>query len=235
MTAKQVSILLVEDSRLQRELIRAALHRMGYQVEAVETGEEALARFAVGKFDVLLVDILLPSISGAEVLSQVHKLDVDQCIILMTAVGSGLSAMGAIRAGADDYVTKPIRMDDEGAELEVIISRSLERRRLARENRDLQERLVEAQRLNAIMALAGAAAHEMNQPLTVLTGTVEMLLMDGDPGPTYQEELKKVRRATQRLTQIVAQLSTITSYRTKPYAYGTAILDLDRSAQENHG
>lgn len=228
---KDIRILLVEDSRLQREIIRSALTRLGYEVAAVESGEEALSEYEVGAFGVLLLDAVLPGIDGVEVLRRVRVQDEDQCIILMTAEGSGLSAMGAIRAGADDYVTKPIRLDDGGAELEVIISRSLQRRQLARENRELQAQLVQAKRLDAIMELAGATAHEMNQPLTVLMGMTELLNEDCDPD-TLRDDLGIIHRASVRLSEIVRKLSSITDYKTKPYAGDTSILDLDGSSQE---
>jgi DNA-binding response OmpR family regulator len=225
-------ILLVEDSRLQREILRGAFVRMGYAVDAVETGEEALACYHPGQYDVLFVDMVLPGISGGEVLAEVRQLDLDQCIILMTAEGSGLSAVGAIRAGADDYVTKPIQLSDGGAELDILISRTVERRRLAEENRILQEKLVEAQRLNAVIALAGAAAHEMNQPLTVLIGTLELFPTELTDAEAIRADLETMRRAATRLSTIVAKLGAITSYRTKPYAAGISILDIDRSVGE---
>jgi len=234
MSEEPTSILLVEDSRVQREIARLALEQLGFRVEAVESAEEALSRYAPGRYDVLLTDIMLPGVSGVELLGKVRVQDSDQCIILMTAEGSSLSAVGAIRAGADDYVTKPIRVDNEGSELEIIISRSVERRRLVRENRILHQKALEADRLNTVMSLAGAAAHEINQPLTVLIGTLELLLED-KAGPSVQdstlrEDLEEIQRAALRIHDIVRKLSTIAAYRTKPYANDVSIVDLDESS-----
>ena len=233
---RPVTVLLVEDSRVQRELIRAALTNLGYRVTVTAAGLEAMARYDEGGHDVLLVDVVLPDIPGSEVLSRARQANPDQCVIMMTAEGSGLSAVGAVRAGADDAavlrrVTKPIRLDDEGAELEVIISRSLERRRLARENRELQAKVIETSQVNAVMSLAGAAVHEMNQPLTVMAGITELLLMDADPeDPSYQD-LETLRRAAQRLCDIVGKLSAVTAYRTKPHVGDVEIMDLERSVE----
>jgi DNA-binding response OmpR family regulator len=227
---RPVTVLLVEDSRVQRELIRAALIRLGYRVTSAATGQEAVGLYRAGEYDTLLVDVVLPDMPGIEILSHARKVDADQCVIMMTAEGSGLSAVEAVHAGADDYVTKPIRLDDEGAELKVIISRSLERRRLARENRELQARLVEASRVSAVISLAGAATHEMNQPLTVMAGITALLLMDADPeAPSYQD-LETLHRATQRLCDIVGKLGAITDYRAKPYVGDVEIAGLERSA-----
>jgi DNA-binding response OmpR family regulator len=225
---EMVGILLVEDSQMQRMIIDKALGKLGYAVTPAGSGEEALERYQENKFDVLLLDVILPGIDGVEVLRQVRAQDQDQCVILMTAEGSGLSAMGAIRAGADDYVTKPIRLNDGGAELEVIISRSLERRSLARDNRRLQAQLLDAQRVEAVMHLAGAAAHEMNQPLTVIMGMAE-LLSEGSEPETLREDLAAIRRSAVKLSEIVRKLASITDYKTKAYANNLEILDLDGS------
>ena len=226
-----IAILLVEDSSAYREMVRAALVHAGYRVDAVASGKEAIARYQDGGYDVLLADTVLPDLPGIELLARVRQIDPDQCIILMTAEGSGLSAAGVIRAGADDYLLKPMRLDDDGADLDVIIARSLERRRLARENKALQAKLVEASKLNAVMSLAGAAAHEMNQPLTVISGITELLLMDADPDDPSYADYEALQRATQRLCDIVGKLGAVTAYRTKPYVGDTRILDLERSAR----
>lgn len=229
--SETATVLLVEDSRVQREMIRAALTDLNYRVTDVATGQEAMASCQAAAFDVLLVDVVLPDVPGLQVLARARESDPDQCVILMSAEGSGLSAVGAVRAGADDYVTKPIRIDDEGFELEVIIARSLERRRLARENRELQAKLVEASQVNAVVSLAGAAAHEMNQPLTVMAGITELLLMDTDPRQPLYQDLETLRRATDRLSDIVGKLGSLTAYRTKPYVGDVEIVDLERSVE----
>lgn len=226
------AILLVEDSSSYREAVRAALMRAGYRVDAAATGTEAMERYGGGGYDVLLSDVVLPDVPGIDLLAHVRQVNPDQCVILMTSEGSGLSAAGVIRAGADDYLLKPMRLDDDGADLEVIISRSLERRRLAKENKELQAKLVEASKLNAVMSLAGAAAHEMNQPLTVMAGITELLMMDADPDDPAYQDYEALRRAAQRLCDIVAKLGAVTAYRTKPYVGDTTILDLERSAAE---
>lgn len=212
---------------MQREIIRTSLARMGYVVEAVGSGEEALSRIARSAFDVLLVDIGLPGINGTDVLTRVREMNEDQCIILMTAEGSRTSAMDAIRAGADDYVTKPLRFDDGGLRLEVILWRSVERRRLAARNRELQTELLRSERLRAVMNLAGAAAHEMNQPLTVVMGGVYLLMRHS--GLEDNDTLKSIQSAATELSQIINKLGQITQYHTKPYVGDTSILDLDRS------
>lgn len=227
---RPVTVLLVEASREQRELIRAALIRLGHRLTTAATGQEAVGLYRAGEYDALLVDMMLPDMPGTEILSRVRKIDADQCVIMMTTEGSGFSAIKALRAGADDYVTKPIRLDDEGAELEVIVSRSIERRRLARENRELQAKLAEASQVNVMVSLAGAAAHEINQPLTVMAGITELLLMDTDPeDPSYQD-LETLHRATQRLCNIVGKLGAIIDYRTKPCVGDVEVAELERSA-----
>jgi DNA-binding NtrC family response regulator len=231
--SEPVTVLLVEANPVQREMIRAALTDLGYRVTASASGLEAMELYQRAPHDVVLVDVVLPDIPGAEVLCRARQVNPDQCVIMLTAEGDGLSAVGAIRA--DDAAvlrraTEPSRRDGDGSEMEAIISRSLERRRLARENRELQAKLVEASRVNAVISLAAAAAHDMNQPLTVMSGITELLLMDADPeDPSYQD-LETLHRATQRLCDIVGKLSAVTARRSRPHVGDVETVDLERSA-----
>jgi DNA-binding response OmpR family regulator len=208
MFASPIRILLVEDSRLQREIMRSALTRFGYQVEGANTGEEALQQYAPGRYDVLLVDVLMPGIGGVEVLQQVRAQDPDQCIILMTAEGSGISPAEAIRAGADDYISKPMNLQNEGVEMEAVVQRAMDYRKLTREKRALQAQLLEIEQLHATMGLMGTAAREMNQPLTVMIGALDLLTQGAHA--EEQPEVEMLMRAIQRMGELVKRLCALT-------------------------
>ncbi len=120
--AVRPAILLVEDDARIRSALRMALDDEGYEVRAVETGEEALESFAAHKPDLVLLDVLLPGTSGLEVCRTLrHSSDVP--IVMVTARSDSHDVVAGLEAGADDYVTKPFVVKELAARL-----RALQRR-----------------------------------------------------------------------------------------------------------
>lgn len=132
---KPASILLVDDDAAFREAMAGELDRLGYEVAAVGSGEEAVQRVAANEPEVVLLDLRLPSINGLEVLKAIHANAPATEVIMLTGHGSIDTAIESIRIGAFDYVIKPCPLD----ELDIRIQRALERRAL-RQRTNLLER-----------------------------------------------------------------------------------------------
>ena len=107
-------ILIVDDERHVVELLSEQLTMQGYQVEAVETGEDALERMQEQQPDLLLLDIMLPGMDGYEVCTtmQNHSALRDIPIVMLTACASAPELAAGYQAGADDYVTKPFDLEE---------------------------------------------------------------------------------------------------------------------------
>ena len=101
------------------------------------------------------------------------------------------------------------------------------------ELKEAQDRLIAAEKQAAAMELAGAAAHELNQPLTVIQCSLDMIRRALDPEHPALEDVEMVDRAAMRIVEIVRRIGSITHYRTRPYVEGIEILDLDCSATED--
>ena len=129
-----IRILVVDDEESLRFFLTRGLKKAGYAVEAAPDGRSAIDRLASVSFDVVLTDIVMPDVSGLDVLAAVHEMDKEAVVILMTAHGTVENAIDALRSGAFDYLTKPF----EFKELLVTIERGLERRSVERENRKLR-------------------------------------------------------------------------------------------------
>ena len=125
---------MVDDEESLRFFLTRGLKKAGFAVEAAADGRAAIDRLAGVSFDVVLTDIVMPDVSGLEVLAAVHEMDKEAVVILMTAHGTVENAIDALRSGAFDYLTKPFEMK----ELLVTIERGLERRSVERENRKLR-------------------------------------------------------------------------------------------------
>ena len=130
-------ILIVDDEEAIRGILSRKLEFDGYHCEVAADGKEALWKAFMKDFDLVLMDIKMPGLSGMEALPQMVTNHPDTCVIMMTAVVDTETAVQAMRLGAYDYVTKPFDLDDLGMR----IGKALERRKLVLENRDNQLRL----------------------------------------------------------------------------------------------
>jgi two-component system, NtrC family, response regulator AtoC len=125
----QFRILIVDDEEVIRNSIALYLRQEGYQVDVCTSGEEGLQRIEEVGPDLVLLDVKLPTLGGLDVLQRAKKLKDDLIVIMITAFGSIESAVQAMKAGAYDYITKPLDLD----ELDVIIKKGLETVRLKKE------------------------------------------------------------------------------------------------------
>jgi DNA-binding NtrC family response regulator len=134
MNNKKERILVVDDEKIVRESLFHWFQEEGYQVDTAEDGETALRIFDKNKFDLLLVDMKMPGMSGLELLAKVKEIDKDTIVILITAFASVPTAIKALKDGAYDYVTKPVDPD----ELEHLVKKALEQKSLRVENEQLK-------------------------------------------------------------------------------------------------
>ncbi len=133
------SILIVDDEESIRDVISRGLQKDGYDCVMASDGTEALETVSKQSFDLVLLDIKMPGVSGIEVLSQIMTEHPDTCVIMATAVADGHTAVEAMKMGALDYITKPLNMND----LSFRVEQTLEKKRLIQENRNYKIRLAE--------------------------------------------------------------------------------------------
>jgi DNA-binding NtrC family response regulator len=129
--------MVVDDEEPIRALLCRRLQSLGYDCEVAADGEQALWKAFMHDFDLVLMDIRMPKMSGMDVLPQMVVDHPETSVLMLTAVADVGTAVEAMKLGACDYVTKPFDMDD----VLVRVDRALERRRLLLENRADQERL----------------------------------------------------------------------------------------------
>ncbi|MDA8079492.1 MAG: response regulator [Nitrospiraceae bacterium] len=115
-------ILIVEDEETLRESLKRVFVREGHEVDCVGSSESALATIQHNVYDIIVSDIILPGMDGLELLKKCMESDPRLAIIIITAYASIDSAVMAIKAGAYDYIVKPIIHDD----IKGIIRRALQ-------------------------------------------------------------------------------------------------------------
>ncbi|MCA9102217.1 MAG: sigma-54-dependent Fis family transcriptional regulator, partial [Planctomycetales bacterium] len=134
---ENVELLIVDDDPDFRSTLARRFMRRGYNVREASDGEEALAEIESRHFDVAVVDMVMPGMSGLDLLEQFRKVNPECESIVLTGQATIESAVAAIKLGAYDYLTKPFPL----VELELLIRKASERGVLKRENRHLKSEL----------------------------------------------------------------------------------------------
>ena len=128
------TILVVDDDADMRELAYDMLKDRGHQVTMAGSGEEVLKRLTEDDYAVVLTDLRMKGMQGLELLNQIKRDRPDINVILMTAFGSVETAVEAMKHGASDYLTKPVKLD----ELEMLLDKAYDKNRLRLENINLR-------------------------------------------------------------------------------------------------
>ena len=130
-------VLVADDEVSIREVLTDGLETFGYSVVQAGNAAEAFDVVKRGGVDLVLSDIEMPGESGLSLLKRIKALDPDVDVIMVTGVIDVETAVGTIRQGASDYVSKPFNLE----EVRIVVERTLDKRRLIRENRDYQQQL----------------------------------------------------------------------------------------------
>lgn len=119
-------VMVVDDEENIREVLSGYLQSLGYSVVTAVDGEDALSKFKRGSFDLIVSDLLMPTIDGLELLKKIREQDRDVIFLMITGYPSIETAVEAIKKGAYDYITKPFHMED----VKLRIERAFEKKNL---------------------------------------------------------------------------------------------------------
>lgn len=116
-----IRILIVDDEKPILNLIRISLSNAGYQCDTAEDGSQALEKIDNGKYDLILLDVMLPEIDGFELMEYIRPLDIP--VIFLTAKNALTDRVKGLRMGAEDYIVKPFEIAELLARVEVVLRR----------------------------------------------------------------------------------------------------------------
>ncbi len=170
-------ILLVEDDDSLRVTQAMYLEREGFEVNAVGSGGEALRRIAADQYHAVVTDLRLDEVDGLEVLAAVKEKSPETEVILLTGFGSVDTAVEAMKAGAYDYLTKPVDPDD----LVITLKKAVERLQLRRQVAFLQKEVAQQAGIGQIVAVSP----EMQQLMTLIQQVAQndaTVLIEGESG-----------------------------------------------------
>ncbi len=170
-------ILIVEDDPDGRRSVSDAIADCGMQPTAVATGVAGVEAFRDGVFDVVLSDLVLPDIDGVEVMRRIRAMDPAIPVLIMTAYGSVDSSVKALKAGAYDYIMKPLDIDD----LQSKLARASEAYRLRTEVSRLRSSVTDRFGLANFVA-ADPSTRALIDQVRALADTMATVLIHGESG-----------------------------------------------------
>jgi CheY-like chemotaxis protein len=214
---------VVDDDEATSFILKKRLEHAGYEVILSESVDEAFEVLEKQKPDLVLSDVMMPGSSGYDLCRRIRESTSLRNIpvVLVSARDQVDAIVEGLDAGADDYLAKPFNPDE-------LLARVRSQLRI----KELQDQLVAAEQMKVAGELAGAAAHEINQPLTILMGYAEMLvpLVEGDP--EVGEKLRKILESAEEIAAAVKKIQQLRGYKTRPYMESDRIIDLHADTEE---
>lgn len=224
---KEAKILIVDDDLVTCNTLSVILEKSGYNVSVAYDGAQAKEQIETKYFNMVILDIKLPDISGIELLKFAKEKDAEIMVIMITAFATIETSVQAMNEGAFTYITKPYNVN----EVTAVICKALEKQRLSIENKKLikdltktteelrktQDKLIQSAKLAAAGSIASEAAHEIKSPLTVISTAIS--LIESDAMLSLDEEMLKriemIKRAVGRIGKFIDNLLNLS----KPIKY----------------
>ncbi len=188
-----LDLLVVDDEPEFRELLIRRFTQVGWRVQGAETGEDALDLLSRREFDVAVLDMMLPGMTGLDLLAKIKAGPTDCEVVMLTGQATVETAVAAMKAGAYDYVVKPFPLQ----ELETLIEKANERRKLAKENRQLKA-VIARERAPASMIGTSPAMQEVFRLIERAGPSDKAILIQGESGTGKELVARALHQASRR-------------------------------------
>lgn len=192
-------ILIIDDDHFSGTLIKKILEKKNFDCTFIQSGKNILETInsEKEKFDLVLLDIVMPDISGLEILVKIREIfnSFELPVIMVTAKGETEDIVEAFKLGASDYLVKPVNADIAEARISTQIQLST-----------LNKKNILNQKISSINSIVATLSHEINNPLAIAVGNLSLGLAKID-----EVRFGKIVNALDRITQIVKKIDTITN------------------------
>ena len=206
---KRPRILICDDEPRMTASIAEILTAEGYRASSTNDSRHALTLIHAESPDLVILDVMMPGMTGFEVLDAIDPERCDAAFIIVTGEASLESAVKAIRKGASDYLRKPFEPEDLLIRVESVLrQRQIKHDHVCvqAEKQQLENQLRQSQKMEAIGTLAGGIAHDFNNVLSIILGNTELALADIDEKEPVRQNLERILTASLRAREMIQQL-----------------------------
>jgi DNA-binding NtrC family response regulator len=188
-------ILVVDDEQSMCDFMEIMLAKEGYQVETSISAFDAIQKTSSDNYDLIIADLMMPKMSGLELLKKIKKGRPEQDFIVMTAFASVDTAIEAMKEGALDYITKPFKVD----EIKLVIEKSVSRKNLRKENENLKRQLKKDLSFDNFIGQSEGIVN-LKKLATKVSSTDSTTLIRGESGTGKDLIAKAIHTASSRAT-----------------------------------
>lgn len=217
-------VLIADDDPTIVLLLEHVLEGLGRSFDSADNGTAAWDAWQKTRHPLVVLDIEMPDMDGLEVCKRIREADTarETFIIIVTGRDRAADLEAVLAAGADDYVTKPTSGQRLTARLRIA------QRRMATDkaHRVAEEELRKARWLAGIGEATVSIQHEINNPLTGLMGTAELMLMDAQEHGKNVEEIRIIIEQARRIGELVKRLGELRDPKSVPYVGDSKMIDL---------
>lgn len=245
---EKIDVLLVDDRPENLVALEALLEDLELNIVKATSGNDALGLVLEYDLALILLDVQMPDMDGFETAELMRGSEKTRHIpiIFVTAISKDMKyVFKGYESGAVDYLFKPLNPDILRSKVKVFLELHRQKKALEKSTLDLkqiveelkkanhkileqQRSVIEEERLRVLLQMAGAAAHELSQPLTGLLGNIQLMNLHKDSPEKLAVHLARIEASGQRIADIVEKIRSIRHDDTKPYAAGTSIINLDQ-------
>jgi two-component system cell cycle response regulator len=243
-----IDILIVDDIEENLVALEAILESPDLNIVKASSGNEALSLMFDYNFALVLMDVQMPEMDGyetAEIMRNNKQLK-QTPILFVTAINKQEQHIfKGYEKGAVDYLFKPLDPQILKCKVNVFLELFRQRKSLEKTGERLkktvselkqankkikkqQEAIIEEEKLNVLLQMAGATAHELNQPLMILLGNIELLEISQENPDTRKKYIKKIKDAGMRISACVNKIQNIRHMETRSHDSESTIIDLDQ-------